>query len=492
MNCLHCGAPVLINDVCSACGLKQEYLIKAWNTSLYYYNQGLAYAKMRNLTGAELALKTALRYNKANIDARNLLGLVYYETGQVIEALVQWVISSNYQAEENPATRYLKLVQGNQNKLNGYDQAARKYNLTLHYVRQKNHDLALIQLKRILNENPHFVKAYLVLALVYMQEGNAERAKRALQRVLKIDRYNPMAQQYLEELTHNEKLYTSGTTGTASVYDDELPNLDIEDSYHEELEEEETDGEETARRKIREIIERGAAAEDISPEQNLEVGSYQEIKYGKHNVMYLIAGLIIGIAAVYFLIMPTKIKSIRNENLDLKTSYSAELAGKNVTISSLTEENQKLQGQIDSLTKQIDGMVQENAASNADDTMATGVQAYLTGDKTAAIAALGNFDMNSSEVSEATKTCIQTIVNECEEELNTCRSTGMTAYGAENYTQAIEQLTPYCNLKPDDVEARFQLAEAYKMVGNIDAANKLYQDINTRFPDSQYATDRNQ
>ena len=419
-------------------------MIKAWNTSLYYYNQGLAYAKMRNLTGAELALKTALRYNKANIDARNLLGLVYYETGQVIEALVQWVISSNYQAEENPAARYLKLVQGNQNKLNGYDLAARKYNLTLHYVRQ---------------------------------EGNAERAKRALQRVLKIDRYNPMAQQYLEELTHNEKLYTSGATGTASVYEDDLPNLDIEDSYHEEMEEEETDGEETARRKIREIIERG---------------SYQEIKYGKHNVMYLIAGLIIGIGAVYFLIMPTKIKSIRNENLDLKTSYSAELAGKNVTISSLTEENQKLQGQIDSLTKQIDGMVQENAASNADDTMATGVQAYLTGDKTAAIAALGNFDMNSSEVSEATKTCIQTIVNECEEELNTCRSTGMTAYGAENYTQAIEQLTPYCNLKPDDVEARFQLAEAYKMVGNIDAANKLYQDINTRFPDSQYATDRNQ
>ena len=95
MNCLHCGAPVLINDVCSVCGLKQEYLIKAWNTSLYYYNEGLTDAKIRNMTGAENALKTSLRYNKANIDARNLLGLVYYETGQVIEALAQWVISSN-------------------------------------------------------------------------------------------------------------------------------------------------------------------------------------------------------------------------------------------------------------------------------------------------------------------------------------------------------------------------------------------------------------
>lgn len=491
MNCLHCGATVLINDVCSVCGLKQEYLIRAWNTSLYYYNQGLAYAGIRNLTSAELALKTALQYNKANIDARNLLGLVYYETGQVIEALVQWVISSNYQAEENPAVRYLDLVQGNQNKLNAYDQSAKKYNLTLHYVRQKNYDLALIQLKRILSDNPHFVKAYLVLALVYMQEGNAERAKRALQRVMKIDRYHPMAQQYLEELTKNEKAYTSGLTGVADAYDDGLPDLDIEVSYDEEPEEEEADEEETARRKIREIIERGAAAEDISAEQNLEVGSYQEIKYGKHNIMYLIAGLIIGIAAVYFLIMPAKIKSIQNEDRDMKTSFRAELSGKNDTIAKLNEEKEKLENQISSLTKQMEDMEQESSGSNVEDAWMTGIQAYLTGDKAAAVAALGSYDMNDSGMSEAAKSCLQSVIDGCEEELSVYRSTGMTAFGANNYTQAIEQLTPYCNLKPDDVEARFQLAEAYKAVGNLDAANKLYQDINTRFPDSQYATTGN-
>ena len=28
-----------------------------------------------------------------NIDARNLLGLVYFETGEVVEALTEWVIS---------------------------------------------------------------------------------------------------------------------------------------------------------------------------------------------------------------------------------------------------------------------------------------------------------------------------------------------------------------------------------------------------------------
>lgn len=485
MNCLHCGAPVLINDVCSECGLKQEYLLKAWNTSLYYYNVGLADAKIRNLTGAEEALKLAIRYYKANIDARNLLGLVYYETGQVVEALAEWVISSNYQSEENPAIRYLKLVQGNQNKLSNFDQAAKKYNLTLHYARQKNHDLALIQLKRVLSANPHFVKAYLVLALIYIQEGNLDKARKALQRVLRIDKYNPMAQHYLAEMEKNEKQYAADIPMDAAYEEDDFPLEDMEDS---EDKEEELDGEETARRKIREIIERGAAADDINPDQNLEVGSYQEIKYGKHNVLYLTAGLVIGIVAMFFLVMPARIKNISNENLRLKALYSAELSGKNVTISNLQENNVKLQENIDLLTRQMEDMTTANRAGGVNDNIMTGVQAYMNGNKQEAIHALGSIDLNNNELSEVTKNCIQTIVNDSTEELNGCRSAGMTAFGAENYTEAINQLQIFCNLKPEDAEARYNLAKAYENTGNIEAAHNLYQDINSRFPDSPYVT----
>lgn len=483
MNCLHCGAPVLINDVCSECGLKQEYLVKAWNTSLYYYNTGLANAKIRNLTGAEEALKMSLRYYKANIDARNLLGLVYYETGQVIEALVEWVISSNYQPEENPALRYLKLVQGNQNKLSGYDQAAKKYNLTLHYARQKNHDLALIQLKRVLSANPHFVKAYLVLALIYIQDGNPEKARKALQRVLRIDKYNPLAQHYLAELEKNEKQYV--TTGSMdTTYDEDFP---LEDGEEPE-EDEELDGEETARRKIREIIERGAAADDINPEQNLEVGSYQEIKYGKHNVLYLTAGLVIGIAAMFFLVMPARMKSISNENLSLKASYSEELSGKNVTIATLQDNNEKLQANVDSLTRQMADITAANSVGNVNDNVMNGFQSYMNGNKQEAITALGTIDLNNNDLSEATRNCIQSIVNDSTEELNGYRSAGMSAYGAGNYTEAIQQLQVFCNLKPEDAEARYNLAKAYENTGNIEAAHNLFQDINSRFPDSPYVT----
>ena len=43
--------------------------------SLYWYNDGLRKAKIRDLTGAENSLKKSIQFDKYNKDARNLLGL---------------------------------------------------------------------------------------------------------------------------------------------------------------------------------------------------------------------------------------------------------------------------------------------------------------------------------------------------------------------------------------------------------------------------------
>ena len=58
-----------------------------------YYNLGLEKAKVRDLSGAAQCLKKSLHFSKYQTDARNLLGLIYYENGEVADALVQWVIS---------------------------------------------------------------------------------------------------------------------------------------------------------------------------------------------------------------------------------------------------------------------------------------------------------------------------------------------------------------------------------------------------------------
>ena len=47
-----------------------------------FYNTGLELARIRDLTGAVQYLQKCLNLNKYHIEARNLLGLIYYEMGE--------------------------------------------------------------------------------------------------------------------------------------------------------------------------------------------------------------------------------------------------------------------------------------------------------------------------------------------------------------------------------------------------------------------------
>ena len=49
--------------------------------------------------------------NKRNIEARNLLGLVYYEMGETVSALSEWVISKSFSPDANEAEDLLEKVQ---------------------------------------------------------------------------------------------------------------------------------------------------------------------------------------------------------------------------------------------------------------------------------------------------------------------------------------------------------------------------------------------
>ena len=60
--------------------------------SLYWYNDGLKKAKIRDLTGALASLKKSIRFDKYNKDARNLLGLVTMEEAR---CLARWPSGSS-------------------------------------------------------------------------------------------------------------------------------------------------------------------------------------------------------------------------------------------------------------------------------------------------------------------------------------------------------------------------------------------------------------
>ena len=158
-----------------------------------YYNEGLEKATVRDMTGAVESLRQSLKLNKNNIDARNLLGLVYYETGEAVPALSEWVISKNLQPENNLADSYMDMVRSNPGQFDTINQTIKKFNIALNYCHQDSLDLAVIQLKKVLSLNPGFIKAHLLLALLYLKNGNWDRAKIECQKALKLDTGNLIA-----------------------------------------------------------------------------------------------------------------------------------------------------------------------------------------------------------------------------------------------------------------------------------------------------------
>ena len=111
MRCFKCGSLLTENDTCPKCGEDVRVYKKTAKASDAYYKAGLYKARVRDLTGAVESLKLSLMINKYNTNARNLLGLVYCEMGDVVEALSQWVVSKNFSPDDNIAGTYIKKIQ---------------------------------------------------------------------------------------------------------------------------------------------------------------------------------------------------------------------------------------------------------------------------------------------------------------------------------------------------------------------------------------------
>ena len=76
------------------------------------------------------------------------------------------------------------------------------------------------------------------------------------------------------------------------------------------------------------------------------VGRYKDINFYKYSIAYIIAGVVLGLAAMWTLIIPNRDKAADSSQRDLQITFSREIADKNVSIS-------ELQSQVDTLTNQL-------------------------------------------------------------------------------------------------------------------------------------------
>ncbi len=163
------------------------------------YNKGLTYAKKGDMSKAIECLEEAVKINSSNITALNLLGLCYDKVGRIADASKYWIRSCLVE-EDNVASEYIKVVEEKASKRERINESVKMYNQGLIYAKQKSFDIAIIQLKNCIERNGDFVEALNLLSLIYITQGEADKAIPLLRRVLKIDINNEKATVYLESM----------------------------------------------------------------------------------------------------------------------------------------------------------------------------------------------------------------------------------------------------------------------------------------------------
>ncbi len=466
MNCPRCQAKVVFTKrICENCGQDLTNYHHIVSMSNQYYNQALEQANVRDLSGAVVSLRRSLEFNKRNTNARNLLGLIYYEEGEVVSALSEWVISKNFQDQYNDADHYISEVQANPNKLDVYNQTIKKYNSALYSAKHGDEDMAIIQLKKVVGMNPNFIRASQLLALLYMatdRRDNKIRAKRLLLKIQKVDVTNTRTIQYLNEL---KDVHVKG---------DEVP------------------------RKVAEVKppEPKKVLPKVETDAYKTITPYKEEKPSVLPFINVIVGVVIGMALMGFLIMPhINASRSKQENSAFK-KYSEEKAAKDSDVSSLKEQVAELEKENSELkeeNKELQGGSEggESMKDSYEDFIAA-IEAFQNGDKESAAKSLEK--VNPAVLSSDTAKEIYDKIKEktFAEMSEVVFKEGRDAYNGEgeyagnrDFEKAIELLEKALSYNEENTDAMYFLGRCYQQQSDAEQAKKYYNQIINDYPTSK-------
>lgn len=433
----------------------ETMVTRARSASNAYYNLGLSMAKVRNLTGAIQNLKISLALDKNNIDARNLLGLVYCEMGDVVEALSQWVVSKSIRKTDNIAGAYITQIQSNQARFELISSTIKKYNLSLKYAKEGNTDMATIQLKKVVSQNPQLVSAQLLLALMYLKNNEYQKARKPVNAVLKIDHDNITAMRYQAEI-------------------EEAFNVKKKESALGVL-----------TKKSRELEARPLSGNDVI----VPGSSYKEPSNGAITVINILVGVVIGAAIIWFLIMPSRFTGMRAEYNNTLQQYSEQLSSGNVELNSLETQLEQVKTEKENLEARLEQVSGTDGSNKLLLSVVSSANNYIAGKMTDAAVDLINVDV-SALPSDGAKTLYNTIAGATMLNASTdLYNKGLTYYNRRDYSTASDYMVKSYQCDKTKVDAIYYAAKSYVELGETDNAKKYYNMIIDGFKTSRYVAE---
>lgn len=425
-----------------------EYTQKLVYQSNYWYNDGLKRARIRDMSGAITSLKKSLQYNRENIAARNLLGLVYYGRGEVGEALVEWILSKNFQSHENIANYYIKKLQENPTELEKVNQAIRKFNQSLNYCYQDGEDLAIIQLKKVVSEHPSFLKAYQLLSLLYLHTQQYGKARHTLKEAHRLDTTNDITLRYMHEM--NELRRNRAVRQAEKEGKKEKPQTVTYNIGNETI---------------------------IQP-----ASSGVKENAGVMTIINIVIGLVVGVAVMWFLIMPAVNSSTADKTNEQVTKFSNQIAEQKSQISALQTELETYRANSEATES-----AQQTAASTQDsyEIVINMYNHYRAEDMSDSAMVQELLKVNPDSLGTVGRQQFDSMTSDiygryCE----TLYYTAQQNFDVKNYQDAISNLSTVMQMNEgyEDGQAMWLLAQAYAASGDTQNADTWTQKVKTSYP----------
>ncbi len=458
MICYQCGCNLSEHDFCTNCGADVALYKKIIYISNRFYNEGLERANVRDLTGAITSLRQSLKFNKDNVEARNLLGLVYFETGEVVAALSEWVISKNLRPKKNIADDYIDMIQTNQNRLDTINQTIKKYNQALTYCNQDSLDLAVIQLKKVLSLNPRFIRAHQLLALLYINNEDWEKARRELTKCSEIDTNNTVTQRYLKEV--DEML---------------LPEEGVKPSSRK-------------KQRSEDVVKYQSGNETIIQPVNIREGK------GVTSLLNLGIGIIIGLAIAVFLILPARIQASRADIDEQLRKVSEMSDAKTATIDELQLQVNELTQRGEDLQQDLEAYLGTDGKLRSVESLLKAADAYLTNPEEVTVVAdhLEEIVQEGAEETVDNSESFESLYNTLLALVGPSVSKayyddGYEAFRQENYDDAIPNLEKAFKYDAANGDALYNLANSYYRSGDLEKAREAYRQVIELFPGTEKA-----
>ena len=304
-----------------------------------------------------------------------------------------------------------------------------------------------------------------------MRNRDYSKARKCLKRSLKTDIANPDSLRYLKAIKDVRERNT------------EL-SIELSRPVAEDMD-------------VKEILD-GKAKQSITPHYN-----YEEGRPDYRVFISLLAGILIGIVVVYYLIVPGVKQSLKMDQADKEKQHGSELANYLPELDSLEKENAALQSKLsmveienDGLSEQLKALSEEKYYDNIlgayvyylsfEDKENPGeMELYQLKQKLLAVS-------DKEKESESAKFLYDDILAKYPDIMNaevsgeTFFEEGKTEYEAGNSQKAAEYFALSYEASPDNEEVLYMLGRSTQLTGDKAKAMSYYREYCDKFPDGAY------